>query len=212
MQSKHPIVRCLLPPPAPARHLAGVMQTLLSVAVLLLSPLPNSGPGCHLSPGTEGWHCHRPLPALAEQCPTRTGSRDPGRSHPALIFPSDCMGLWALTQLMEQRDYGKGSSLIRGIQKCNRLWKEHNVTSSLSSQGSGGLSKQKVTPSSASTEFAKAGPGPHVGALWYWQWLCCDINPGVKESVTGPAVFPLHLRPLVGASRLYCPSSRSPRG
>lgn len=91
---------------------------------------------------------------------------------------------------------------MKEIQNCKSSWKEQSATSSPARQGAGGLFGQRPVLSSASSELTEAVPGWGTGALGRCQ---C-------EGVTGPSIFLLHLRALAGASRLYCPSSRSPRG
>lgn len=197
------------------RRFAGVTQTLLSVAVLLVSPLPILEGELHetkplvvsgvaalslhkvrhpqLQQRTQmslrSWHREAAQP-WAPACAGRAASyqdrQEPygsaGRSHPACTFPSNCTAPQASTQPMEQGGYGTGLSLMRGIQKCKRSWKEQSATSSSSWQGARGLSRQKPALSSASSELTKAVPGQGTGALGHWRWLCCNITPGVKEA------------------------------
>lgn len=94
--------------------------------------------------------------------------RDPGRSHPACTLPSDCTAPQASTEPTEKGGDGKGSSLMRGIQKCESSRKEQSATSSPSWQAPRGLSRQKPALSSASTELTAA--------------LAVALLPIVKES------------------------------
>lgn len=84
------------------------------------------------------------------------------------------------TQAMEPGGCGTGLSLMRGIQKHKRSWKERSATSSPSWQGAGGLSAQKPVLCSDSSKLIKAAPWQGTSALG--RWLCRGIAPGVKES------------------------------
>lgn len=123
------------------RHSAGWTQTLPSVTVLLVSPLPvqegefmrqnlccsqgqqpspftrsatlsvSEGPGRRLDPGTERWHSRGHLPALAEQCP-------PGRGR-SLTAPQGSRQV-APSARLPQRLHG--SPRLETTDGAGRLW------------------------------------------------------------------------------------------
>lgn len=207
MQRKHPPVLLFASPPALSRGLrhtgtfAGVTQTLLSVTVLLVFPLPvlegelnetkhlpasgvaalslHKVPHPQLQQWTQmsfrSWHrevAQTWAPACTGRAVSYWDRQEPYGSagiqadpHPACAFPRDCTAPQASVQPTEQGGYGVVSSLMRGIQKHKRSWKEQSATSSPPWQGARGLSRQNPTVSSASSELTKAVPGPGTVAL-----------------------------------------------
>lgn len=167
-------------------------------------PSFSSGLRCHLDRGRERWHSHGRLPALAEQRPTRTGRRLTARQG---------SGQFASSMRLPQRLHS--SPGLNTTDGARRLW-DRLIFNERDTEVQEVM--ERVLQAAQPGKELDGSLGKNLHCLLparslrrHWRWLCCNINSWYKGA-TGPSVFPLHLRALAGVSRLYCPSSRSPRG